>query len=64
MTFNEAIVKAQEMQKELLELNRELESKKQLYKAFTKEHFGLADGEPIDVLEIVKAIKLVGSKGD
>lgn len=49
----------QTKQAEILELNRQLEVKKQEYKAEMKAAFGIADGEPANVLEIVEAIQKV-----
>jgi hypothetical protein len=48
-----------EKQKEMLELDRTLQNKKQEYLAEMKAAFGIADGEPANVLEIVEAIKKV-----
>jgi len=56
MTMETFLTKTDEMQKELMKLNTELENKKALYKAFTKQHMGLADGENTDVLSLFKTI--------
>jgi hypothetical protein len=56
MTKTEALKEAQLKQEEIMQISAELENKKALYKAFTKAHFGIADGETTNVLEIVKTI--------
>lgn len=47
------------LQKELLDKNQELTNLKERYKAETKEVFGVADGEPINIMEVVSMIKRV-----
>jgi len=46
-------------QANILKLKTELDNEMQKYKAEFKATFGICDGEPANVLELVKAIKAV-----
>ena len=59
--FDEKIKYFEEKQKEIVALIQELEKKKSEYKAEFKAAFGITDGEPANVLEIIKTIKTVMS---
>lgn len=63
MTFKEFTETAEKMQEEIIRLSNELESKKHVYRAFTKEHMGLADGEQMNVLDVAKAMRRVQALG-
>jgi hypothetical protein len=58
-TFDQLLEHFEKKQVEIMDLARELENKKQLYKAETKQAFGLADGETIDIISVIKAIRKV-----
>lgn len=47
--------------KELQELKQERQNKMALYNGFTKSAIGLADGEPMSVFQIAKAIRKITS---
>lgn len=49
------------LQDELDAIGKELSEKKAIYRAETKKYFGIADGEPSDILDLVKAIKRVST---
>lgn len=59
MTYTEILEKAVVMQEEIKALDLDLKKKAALYKAFTKEHFDLADGDTTDILSLVRAIKKI-----
>lgn len=61
MTWDEIKSKAQELQKELMEMQAQVENKKNEYKAFTKAHLGIADGEPLDVFKVAEMIRTVST---
>lgn len=54
-TLQSKIEKFRSWQEKLLKLNQELENAKQEYRAQMKAEFGLADGEPANVLELVES---------
>lgn len=56
---NEKITELKKLQEEIVRLNQELQNKTAEYKAKTKAAFGLADGEPINVLEVVEMVSKV-----
>lgn len=58
-TLEARIAHFQRRQEEMLELDRKLQNMKQEYLADMKATFGLCDGEPANVLEIVKAMQKV-----
>ena len=66
MSENQSVLSTDDKVKEL-ELERDaireeqqkLANRVELFKAKQKQYFGLTDGEPIEVLEIVKAIRRI-----
>jgi cupin superfamily acireductone dioxygenase involved in methionine salvage len=63
MTFQEFINEAQVKQQEIVNLNNELNNKKELYKAYLKTHVGITDGEALSIVDILKAAKRVMELG-
>lgn len=63
MTFAEFIDTAAKMQEEIIRIAQDLENKKNEYRAFTKQHFGLADGDQMNVLDVAKAVRKVSELG-
>ena len=59
MTLNEKIQQFELLQKEMVELNDKLNEKKSAYKKMCNEAFGIADDQPMNILQIIKAIKTV-----
>jgi len=57
MTLEEVFEQAEKLQKEIMDLKVQLDTKTAEYKLFTKANIGLADGEPINVIEIAKTIR-------
>jgi hypothetical protein len=63
MTKTEFLTKAELMQSEITTLDAELKRKIAEYKAFTREHIGIADGDTTNVLDIYRAIRKVSELG-
>lgn len=62
LTWGEFLQKSTEMQEEMMKLDQELKNKKEIYRAFTRAHIGIADGDPTNVIEVAKMVKLVLAK--
>ena len=57
--FNELLEHFRQLQLKIIEHHTELERLKAEYKKQMKEHFGVADGDPIDVLKLIEFIRKV-----
>jgi len=57
--YDDKVKYFEEWQAKIIKLGNEFENEKQKYKAEFKATFGICDGEPANVLELVKAIKAV-----
>ena len=60
MTKEEFLTQAGIMEAEIIELNKDIRNKVALYKAFTKEHTGMADGEPVNVRDVLDKVAQLG----
>lgn len=59
MTFDETMIELQQNQEQIMRMKKELEDRVESYKAKTKALFGICDGETLDIVNLLKAIKVV-----
>lgn len=57
--FSETVESLEAEQKEIVELQTQLQGKLNAYKVRLKQTFGITDGEQMNVLEVLKAVSKV-----
>ena len=60
-SYEDTVKHFEEWQKKIIEKVNDVEAEKAKYKAEFKATFGICDGDPMNVLEVVKAIRAVNS---
>jgi len=60
-SYKETVKHFEEWQKKIIEMANQVDGEKAKYKAEFKATFGICDGEPMNVLEVIKAIKAVNT---
>lgn len=58
-TLEMTVSRLRGMQAEMLEMNQELQNKAAVYRAELKKHFGITDGEQMNVLDMIEAMRRI-----